>query len=144
RSKQQMRSVASFRIVAASFMWLTYCCHAAAVVTYYVRTSGNDANAGTSAAAAYKTIDKAWNSAHAGDTIYVGAGLYATADATPANNGTLASPIKCIADTTGAFTGDAGLVEFQKQFNIGAKDYWQIIGFKIDNQSTKVGVIANG
>jgi hypothetical protein len=113
-------------------------------VTYYVRTSGNDANAGTSPAAAYKTIDKAWNAAHAGDTIYVGAGLYATADATPANNGTLASPIKCIADTTGAFTGDAGLVEFQKQFNVGGKDYWQIIGFKIDNQSTKVGVIANG
>src|SRR5438045_387874 len=115
-SKPQMRLAVWVRIIAASFIGLTLCCPAGAV-TYYVRTSGNDANAGTSAAAAYKTIDKACNSAHAGDTIYVGAGTFANTDASPANNGTSASPIKCIADTTGAYTGDAGTVEFQKQFN---------------------------
>src|SRR5438045_2779636 len=108
----------SIRFVAACCIWLALCCPTWAVVTYYVRTTGNDANAGTSAAAAFKTIDKGCNTAHAGDTIYVGAGIYATADATPTNSGTAVAPINLLADTTGAFTGDAGVVEFRKQVNL--------------------------
>jgi hypothetical protein len=143
RSKNEVRLAAWLRIIAAFCLWLSLCLPSWAV-TYYVRMTGNDANNGTSAATAYKTIDKAANSAHAGDTIYVGAGVYAGSDLTPTNNGTLASPIVCIGDTTGAFTGDAGVVEFQKQVNLGAKDYWQLIGLTIDNNAGKYGIITTG
>src|SRR5687768_12343321 len=77
--------------------------------TYYVRVTGDDGNAGTSPATAFKKIGKAADEAVAGDTIYVGAGVYVD-DVTPNNNGTSGSRITCIADTTGAFTGDAGTV----------------------------------
>lgn len=44
-------------------------------VTYYVSTSGNDNNAGT-LAAPWRTIQKAANTVHAGDTVLVRAGTY--------------------------------------------------------------------
>ena len=44
-------------------------------VTYYVSTAGNDNNAGT-LAAPWRTIQKAANTVHAGDTVQVGAGTY--------------------------------------------------------------------
>jgi hypothetical protein len=43
--------------------------------TYYVSTSGNDANPGTQAAP-FRTIQKATNTAVAGDTVIVNAGTY--------------------------------------------------------------------
>jgi hypothetical protein len=112
--------------------------------TYYVRITGNDANNGKSSAAAFKTIDKAANTAAAGDTIYVGGGTY-TGDVSPANNGTSANPIKCIGDTTGAYTGDAGTVTISgKQWNQGSKDYWQISGLTISGDTSKAGFITSG
>jgi len=39
--------------------------------TYYVRTSGSDFNSGTSKTYAFRTIDKACNTATAGDTIFI-------------------------------------------------------------------------
>src|SRR4051794_7980643 len=44
--------------------------------TYYVSPSGNDAALGTSDAAAWKTLQKAGNTAAAGDTVLVRAGTY--------------------------------------------------------------------
>lgn len=44
-------------------------------ITYYVSTSGNDNNAGT-LAAPWRTIQKAANTVHAGDTVLVRAGTY--------------------------------------------------------------------
>lgn len=44
-------------------------------VTYYVSTAGNDNNAGT-LAAPWRTIQKAANTVHAGDTVLVRAGTY--------------------------------------------------------------------
>ncbi|MCP5058608.1 MAG: right-handed parallel beta-helix repeat-containing protein [bacterium] len=76
---------------------------------YYVRTSGSDGNPGTSAAAAWQTVQHALDTMVPGDTTYVGAGTYVEA-VRSVRNGTAGAPIGLIADTTGASTGDAGTV----------------------------------
>lgn len=77
------------------------------MATYYVRKTGSDANAGTSAGAAKLTIQAAINVATtAGDTIYVGSGVYRET-VTFGTSGTAGNVISLIGDYTGAFTGDA-------------------------------------
>jgi hypothetical protein len=77
------------------------------VTTYYVRKTGSNGAAGTSAGAAWLTISHALGAIASGDTVYVGAGVYrellqcsvaATAET------------KIIGDVDGAKTGDAGEV----------------------------------
>ena len=48
------------------------------MATYYVRKTGSDSNAGTSAGAAWLTIGKALGASGiaSGDTVYIGAGVY--------------------------------------------------------------------
>lgn len=78
------------------------------MATFYVRKSGNDANAGTSAGAAKLTITAAYNASSAGDTIYVGAGVYReTASLTISK-----ASLSIIGDYSGAQTGDAGAVRW--------------------------------
>ena len=43
---------------------------------YFVSKFGNDSNAGTSAATAWLTVDKAASTAGGGDTVYVAPGVY--------------------------------------------------------------------
>lgn len=76
---------------------------------YYVRKTGSDGAAGTSAGAAWLTVDKAANTVAAGDTVYVGAGVYREL-VTMDTAGASGSLITYIGDITGANTGDAGLV----------------------------------
>jgi hypothetical protein len=81
------------------------------VATYYVRKSGNDASAGTSAGAAWATIGKALGASGiaSGDTVYIGAGIYreaVTVGFTPTGT------TNVIGDVTGQFTGDAGEVRW--------------------------------
>ncbi len=79
---------------------------AAVATTYYVRqTVGNDAHDGKSPETAWQHISKLSTAMHAGDTAYIGPGLYREwinlfNDATPENR------ITFIADTTGQHTGD--------------------------------------
>lgn len=78
------------------------------MATFYVRKSGNDANAGTSAGAAKLTITAAYNASSAGDTIYVGAGVYReTASLTISK-----ANLSIIGDYSGVQTGDAGAVRW--------------------------------
>lgn len=79
------------------------------MATYYVRKSGNDGNSGTSPSSAWLTITKAANTVAAGDTVYVGAGVYREL-VTMVASGSSGSPISFIADVDGKQTGDAGLV----------------------------------
>ncbi len=81
----------------------------ATAVDYYVRTTGSNANSGLSPANAWRTVVHAALQAGAGDTVYVGAGTY-SGRIRPSNDGTSGSPVRFQADTTGAFTGDAGTV----------------------------------
>lgn len=78
------------------------------MATYYVRKSGSDSNAGTSAGAAWLTIGKALGAAGiaAGDTVYIGAGVYR--ETVTIAMTTSGSTTSVIGDITGAFTGDAG------------------------------------
>ncbi len=77
-----------------------------AAVTYYVRqTVGDDANDGLSAARAWRGIAKLSTAMQAGDTAYVGPGLYRD-QVTVMNGGTSEKRVVFIADTTGQHTGD--------------------------------------
>lgn len=78
------------------------------MATYYVRKSGSDSNAGTSAGAAWLTIGKALGASGiaAGDTVYIGAGIYR--ETVTVAMTTSGSTTSVIGDVTGAFTGDAG------------------------------------
>ena len=81
------------------------------MATYYVRRSGNDASAGTSAGAAWATIGKALGASGiaSGDTVYIGAGIYreaVTVGFTPSGTTSV------IGDVDGAKTGDAGEVRW--------------------------------
>jgi hypothetical protein len=106
--------------------------------TYYVRETGSDAADGLSAVTAWGTIDKAANTMVAGDWVYVGAGVLPYDEqVTPTNDGTAADPIRFIADTSGARTGDAGTVEITESsgsldvVRVEDDDYIEFIGFKI-------------
>lgn len=79
------------------------------MTTYYVRKSGDDGNDGLSAASAFLTIDAAANVVAAGDTVYIGAGVYRET-VTMDTSGSAGSLIQFIGDVSGAQTGDAGLV----------------------------------
>ena len=74
--------------------------------TYYVRqTVGDDANDGKSAKTAWRSISKLSSKMHAGDTAYVGPGLYRD-KIEVLNEGAPDARITFIADTTGQHTGD--------------------------------------
>jgi len=79
------------------------------MATYYVRKTGSDGAAGTSAGTAWQTIDKAANTVAASDTVYVGAGTYREL-VTMDTSGSSGNQISFIADVTGENTGDPGLV----------------------------------
>ncbi len=79
--------------------------------TYYVRKTGSDGAAGTSAGAAWLTIGKALlaGGMASGDTVYIGAGIYREAiliGFTPA------ATTSVIGDVDGSKTGDAGEVRW--------------------------------
>lgn len=119
---------------------LALCSHTRAA-TYYVRKSGNDSNAGTSTAAAFKTVSKAISTATAGDTVYVGAGSYSESFPKPAG-GTSANRVCFIADTGGTKTGDAGVVTLTywttNVLLIQNADYVTFDGFVISGGQTTV------
>jgi hypothetical protein len=82
------------------------------MTSYYVRKTGNNSNNGTSPATAWLTIGKALASGSpvtAGDTVYVGAGIYYEV-ITVAVSGASGNPITVTADVDGAQTGDSGPV----------------------------------
>ncbi|GAB5405524.1 MAG: hypothetical protein Aurels2KO_37550 [Aureliella sp.] len=80
---------------------------------YYVRTSGDDDNAGTNRNSAFRTIGKAISVANGYDQIYVGAGTYIERAVQP--RVATARSIQLLGDISGGYTGDKGEVEIQSQ-----------------------------
>lgn len=82
------------------------------MATYYVRSTGSDAAAGTSAGAAWATLGKALGASGiaSGDTVYVGAGVYREQVTVAMTSAT--AETKVIADLDGSHTGDAGEVRW--------------------------------
>ena len=64
----------------------------AAATAYYVSPAGDDANDGTSAAKAFRSIDRAAKLAKAGDVVNILPGTY-VGRIRPANSGTPEAPI---------------------------------------------------
>jgi parallel beta-helix repeat protein len=93
----------AFRLVA---LLLACAPHPSAATTYYVRqTSGDDTRDGTSPATAWRHVDKLSRAMHAGDTAYVGPGLYRE-EIVVENDGASDARIVFVADITGQHTGD--------------------------------------
>lgn len=92
-------------ILVAAVLALAACVQWASAANYYVRKTGNDANAGTSAGAAFKTVSRAITAAQPGDVIYIGKGTYSES-ITTARAGTSNAKIRLVGDKTGAYTGD--------------------------------------
>jgi len=78
------------------------------MATYYIRKSGNDANAGTSPSAAWASFGKALGTTgiSSGDVVYVGAGVYRETITVSMTSAT--AETKIIGDVDGKQTGDAG------------------------------------
>lgn len=76
----------------------------------YVRKTGSDANGGTGPSDAYLTVGKLLQNLSAGDTGYIGAGLYRENALNPTNSGTAGNVILIKGDLDGSQTGDAGIV----------------------------------
>jgi parallel beta-helix repeat protein len=82
------------------------CTASARAETYYVRqTVGKDGADGRSAATAWRSIAKLSTAMRAGDTAYVGPGLYRE-QVTVGADGTSAARVVFVADDTGQHTGD--------------------------------------
>lgn len=94
--------------------------------TYYVRTDGNNGNAGTAntSGGAWLTIDYAADHVAAGDTVRVQAGTYGER-VTPSQNGSAGSPITLIADGTVTFCG----------VTLSGNSYLRFIGFVLDGNA---------
>ncbi len=121
-------SVAVDDTVEAEFVWLI-------PATYYVRTSGSDANDGVSPATAWATISHAASQVAPGDEVHVGGGTYSEAvDIT--TTGLVADPIFFFADTAGFQTSDEGPVivdaaGFDYGFRLDSVAYVGIHGFTV-------------
>lgn len=92
-------------------------------VTYYVRTDGNDSNAGTAntSGGAWLTIQKAASTVVAGDTVEVQAGTYAEA-VSETTSGSLASPI--------VFNGNGKVIV--GGFSLAGADFVEVRNFTLD------------
>lgn len=110
----------------------------------YVRTSGSDSNDGASPASAWLTIGNAAGSVTAGQTVYVGAGIYPES-VTLVIDGTLGAPIAFVADSTGEWTSDAGEVVIDGQaglvtLELDGADHVTIEGFTVIGAAAGTGV----
>jgi hypothetical protein len=92
------------RLLLAATLTVLISRDALAAVYYLRQTVGDDANDGLSPQTAWKTLRKLW-SLRAGDTAYVGPGLYRDV-VQLANGGTPEARITFIADNDGKYTGD--------------------------------------
>src|SRR5438876_12011325 len=76
--------------------------------TFYVRTSGNDAQNGRNPATAFASIRRAASQAGGGDTVVVGPGRYAEGNITPVGNGRPGEVMRFLGDRDGRAPGGPG------------------------------------
>lgn len=110
--------------------------------TYYVATSGNDANAGT-LAAPFRTITKAAQVATAGDSVQVRGGVYA-GSVVISSKGTAAARIsfRNYAGETPVIDG-AGMAADKNLVTLNQAAYVDFSGFEVRN-ATRIGICGWG
>ncbi|MCA9142067.1 MAG: right-handed parallel beta-helix repeat-containing protein [Planctomycetales bacterium] len=104
---------------------------------WYVRTSGNDSNDGSSPSKAFRTISKAASKAVAGHTVIIGGGTYAE-DVTVSRSGTSSQNI-LFRNDDGNQTGDGGNVLI-RSMKLTSADYILLSGLKFAPGNGGTGV----
>ena len=111
--------------------------------TYYVRTSGSNGNAGTSASKAWQSIRHALDRTSPGDTIYVGAGVYTDyLDKGMGADGV--KVLRVIGDVDGTHTGDAGEVIVRRSgsvVRVGGMGRALFANMTLDSQNSGITVM---
>lgn len=113
--------------------------------TYYVSTTGNDTNNGTTEATAWRTIQKAANSATAGSTVYIKAGTY-NEKVVMGVNGTSGNYITFTHFGTDVVTIDGTGVSGTILLKIHNKSYLRIVGLHFTNciGNDSQGILVDG
>ena len=113
--------------------------------TYYVSTTGNDTNNGTTEATAWRTIQKAANSATAGSTVYIKAGTY-NEKIVMGINGTSGNYITFTHFGTDVVTIDGTGVSGTILLKIHNKSYLRIVGLHFTNciGNDSQGILVDG
>lgn len=109
---------------------------------YYVRRNGSDRNDGLSPQTAFRTIRRASQIARPGSTIYVGAGNYSQ-ELKSVRSGVPSRPIRFVADSSGAKTGDAGDATISSEVEIEGRRSIHFIGFRFNHKKVKVEKSSN-
>lgn len=123
--------------------------------TYYVSTTGNDSNLGTSSSRPFKTIQKAVNTVSTpGAVIYVAPGTYneQITLSTTTRAGTTPLPVRLIGDTAGTLTGTAagsvvisggGTRSYGILFNGGSNWKFEKLTFRDQTSSNVYTAVSN-
>lgn len=123
------------RLLPIVVLWM---CLPAVAADYFVRAGGRNSNSGLSPEEAWATVTHAARQVRAGDTVYVGAGVYTGQISMQQRSGTSSQPIRFIADTTGEHTGDAGVVTLTNGsglINLGRSNEVRFVGFRMEVSS---------
>ncbi|MEO8493821.1 MAG: right-handed parallel beta-helix repeat-containing protein [Planctomycetota bacterium] len=132
-----IRSTCRFVLIGAALFAVGLCGSQVSAATYYVRVSGSDSNNGLAPAAAFNSMSKAAQVVTNGDTVYVGGGTHI---GTVTLDGIHQSTAKLsfIADTTGAYTGDAGPVIVSNNYLAVVNcNYVEFTGFTFRNPTIR-------
>ena len=130
---------ASRLLLPAAFVLLAWAASASAA-DYYVSPAGNDSNTGASTAP-WRTLQKAANTAQAGDVVHVADGTYVGMNIT--RSGTVSAPITFRAQGTGALV-NARNASTDDNINIEGGSYIIIDGFAVED-APRAGIrIVNG
>ena len=133
----------TFLVLFAAAQFLSPQPARAAGTTYYVAKTGNDSNPGT-ASQPWRTIQKAANTAAAGDTVYVRAGTY-NEKVIVKNSGAPGAYI-----TFSAYSGETPIIDvsgismnnyFEGGFTVYEKNYIQLLGFKVINSTRRIRIL---
>ena len=118
--------------------------------TFYVRTSGNDAQNGRNPATAFASIRRAASQAGGGDTVVVGPGRYAEGNITPVGNGRPGEVMRFLADRDGSATGDPAddvvldASGFEFGFRISSRPWVIVNGFTVMNANEEGIAVKSG
>jgi len=129
------------KVIIIFFTMLALAVNINAQVNYYVSLSGSDDNTGLSLSHAWKTIQKAANELHAGDTVFITSGIYEEI-VIPVNSGNANNYI-----TYTAYSGDTVIIDGASfvntylqypdrgLFDIKTKFYLNVIGLSFINSN---------